>query len=225
MMLAYKIELARQAGHSDADILRHIGMVRPNLAGPIRAAAMAGYSPTDILGFLGATGLRSEAKVVGASVQDTVAADALRRLDPASRDAVDTFVRTLSASVDVVVPRGAPDPRMPGGMPWRQWERRRMVRIFRPGRVTMAEVRARAEKEKAERAAWLAHLRKLQRCWAKWMRWRRESQASADAYRQQHQDAGGGDQGWLVQFASLRLPRADARGQESPNAKKKGVAL
>jgi hypothetical protein len=75
-----------------------------------------------------------------------------------------------------------------------------------------------------ERAAWLDYWRKLQRGWAKWMRWRRESQVSADAYRHEHQDPFVGDRDWLIQFASLRLPRAAVRRQESANAKKKGVA-
>jgi hypothetical protein len=113
----------------------------------------------------------------------------------------------LGASGVAIIPQGAPDPRVVGGMSWPQWERRRVDQIFRAGRITMAEARAQEEEKKTERTAWQEKWRRAQHGWAKWIRWRRESPQEADDYRRQHQDADGVDQDWLVEFAPARLPR------------------
>ena len=125
----------------------------------------------------------------------------------------------------MVVPRGAPDPRMAGGMSWPRWERRRLDQIFRMRRITAAEVGAQEEEKKAERTAWTEKWRKIQRGWAKWMRWRRQFSQEADDYRQQHQDANGGDEGWLLEFGSVRLPRAPADKKPRPKNRNGGADI
>jgi hypothetical protein len=117
----------------------------------------------------------------------------------------------------VIIPRGANDPHITGGTPWPQWEHRRLGEIFRARCITMAEARAQGEERKAERVAWLERWRKVQRNWAKWMRWRQQIPQEADRYRQQHQDTDGGDEKWLLEFGSLRLPRAP--GDRKPRPK------
>jgi hypothetical protein len=137
----------------------------------------------------------------------------MRQSDPSCCAQVEAFAKVLGASVDMVVPRGAPDPRMAGGMSWPRWERRRLDQIFCAGRITMAEARAQEEERKAERAAWAEKWRKVQRGWAKWVRWRRQSPQMADAYRQQYQDADSGDEKWLLEFGSVRQP-TKSQGQK-----------
>jgi hypothetical protein len=84
----------------------------------------------------------------------------------------------------------------------------------------MAEVWAREDKEKAERETGLELQRKIRKGWAKWMRWRQRSPKLADDYRRQHQDPDGGEQAWVTEFASVRLPRV-GRATESRQNKKK----
>jgi hypothetical protein len=95
----------------------------------------------------------------------------LRESDPSLCEQVEAFANVLGASVDLVVPRGAPDPRMAGSMSLPAWERRRLEKVFRAGRITMTEAHARDEKKTAESSAWLKHWRQVQRGWAKWLRW------------------------------------------------------
>jgi hypothetical protein len=83
----------------------------------------------------------------------------------------------------------------------------------------MVEVRAREDREKAERDARVELQRKVQRAWARWMRWRLRSPDLADAYRRAHQDSDGGDLGWLPEFASFRIPRAPS-GSGIPKPKR-----
>jgi hypothetical protein len=78
-----------------------------------------------------------------------------------------------------------------------------------------ADSTAFAALEKEEQKAWIEDQRKIQHAWAKWMRWRNQSPQLADAYRQEHQAPDGGDRDWLIKFASLRVPRAPARQQQS----------
>jgi hypothetical protein len=91
---------------------------------------------------------------------------ALRKSDPSLCQQVEVFAKVLGASVDMVVPRGAPDLRMAGSMTWPTWERCRLEQVFRTGRITMAEAHAREGKKRAESSAWLEHWRKVQRGWA-----------------------------------------------------------
>ena len=91
------------------------------------------------------------------------ATPALRKSDPSLCQQVEAFANVFNASICMVVPRGATDPRMAGSMPWPTWERRRLEQVFRTGRITMAEAHAREEKERAESSAWLEHWRKVAR--------------------------------------------------------------
>jgi hypothetical protein len=92
---------------------------------------------------------------------------------------------------------------MADGMSWPTWERRRLERVFRTGRITMAEARAREEKERAESSAWLEHWRKVARGWAKWMRWYAVSPGDAEKFRREHED---GQVNWLLELAARRVP-------------------
>jgi hypothetical protein len=56
---------------------------------------------------------------------------ALRESDPSFCQQVEAFVNLLGASVDIVIPQGAPDPRLAGGLFWPRWERRRLEQVFR----------------------------------------------------------------------------------------------
>jgi hypothetical protein len=49
-------------------------------------------------------------------------------------------------------------------------------------------------------------------CVAKWIRSRQESPMLASDYRPQHQDVVGGDHAWLMEFASVHVPRAPLGG-------------
>jgi hypothetical protein len=62
---------------------------------------------------------------------------------------------------------------------------------------------ARAEMEKAERAAWLKKWRKVQRGWARWVRWWRQAPAEAEEYKRQRED---GNVEWLLELAERRTP-------------------
>jgi hypothetical protein len=133
---------------------------------------------------------------------------ALRQSDPSLCKQAEAFANTLDASVDIVVPRGARDPRMAGGMSWARWARRRLEEAFRTGHVTMAQAEARQEMAKAERAAWLKQWRKVQRGWARWMRWWFKAPADAEEYRDQHED---GRIDWLLDLAAQRTPLGRAK--------------
>src|SRR5215469_8225192 len=79
-----------------------------------------------------------------ASAKESAALIALDRLDSDSRAEVEALARIVGASVDIVVRRGAPDPRMVAGMSWRGWKRSQLERIFRTG-ATSVETRVREE--------------------------------------------------------------------------------
>jgi hypothetical protein len=145
--------------------------------------------------------------------------DALDEVDCSLRPSVEAFANMVGGSIDMVIPRGASDPRMHGALPWSVWQRRRLDRIFAAGRLTALQARRREEDEKAERAAWMERQRVVQHGWAKWMRWRRQSPQMADDYRRQHQDVNGGDEAWLIQFESARGPCAVRSGGKSRKSK------
>jgi hypothetical protein len=88
-----------------------------------------------------------------------------------------------------------------------EWHRILINRVFARD-ATAEKAAALLERTQLERKAWIEGQRRIQRGWAKWMRWRTQSPEEADAFRRQHQDADGGDQGWLVDFASRTVPRA-----------------
>jgi hypothetical protein len=127
----------------------------------------------------------------------------LLKSDPSLCQQVEAFVNVLGASVDMVVPRGVPDRRMADGMSWPKWERRRLEQVVRTGRITMAEARAREEKERAENSTWREHWRKVARGWAKWMRWYAVSPRDAEKFRREHED---GQVYWLLELAARRIP-------------------
>jgi hypothetical protein len=129
--------------------------------------------------------------------------NALRKSDPSLCQQVEAFANVFNASICMVVPRGATDPRMAGSMPWPTWERRRLEQVFRTGRITMAEAHAREEKERAESSAWLEHWRKVARGWGKWMRWYAVSPRDAEKFRREHED---GQVTWLLELAARRIP-------------------
>jgi hypothetical protein len=128
---------------------------------------------------------------------------AVRKSDTSLCQQVEVFAKVLGASVDMVVPRGAPDPRMAGSMSWPTWERRRLEQVFRTGRITMAEAHAREGKKRAESSAWLEHWRKVQRGWAKWVRWYAVSPQDPEKFRREHED---GQVSWLFELAARRIP-------------------
>jgi hypothetical protein len=192
----------------DAEILKYGGRISRGMP-PLRVtdtgAPAAATPPFDLDAEIGKYGGHTSPQPSAhGSAGDPLAV--LRQFDPSCCSQVQVFAKMLGASVDMVVPRGTVDPCMVDGMSWRVWEHRRLARIFRTGCATSAETRVR--EEKAERSAWLEHWRRLQRGWAKWMRWRQQSPQAADVYRRQHRDAGGGDEKWLLDFTSVRLPRA-----------------
>jgi hypothetical protein len=145
-------------------------------------------------------GGRSAVKLPAHAMTDDPLA-ALRQSDPLFCQQVEAFGNAVGASLDLVVPRGTPDPRMANGVPWPQWERRRLGQIFNMGRTTIAEMRSREEKGKAERAAWQKQWRTVQHGWAKWMHWWLTSPAEAEEYRGKHED---GTIDWLLDLAAQR---------------------
>jgi hypothetical protein len=186
----------------DAEITKYGGRISPGRspAGPTSApfdldAEIAKYG-----------GQRLPRPSAQAVPSDPLAA--LRQSNPSLCREVEAFANGLGATVDRIVPRGALDPCMAGGMSWSAWERLRLDRAFRMSRTAMAEARAREEEERAERAAWREKWRTVAHGWAKWARWRRQSPQMADVYRHDQRDADGGDQDWLVDFASRTVPRA-----------------
>ena len=137
----------------------------------------------------------------------------LRKSDPSLCEQIEAFANVLGASIDMVVLRGTPDRRMAGGMSWPKWERRWLEQVFRTGRSTTVEARAREEKERAESSAWQEQWRKVARGWAKWMRWYGVSPRAADKFRREHED---GQVNWLIELAARRMPmrrRASNKGK------------
>ena len=130
----------------DAEIAKYGGRVSPQRAPvghPIEAATWAdadppatAQAPYDLdAEFAKYGGQRSQLPAVRQAKADPLTA--LDQVDPSLRPEIEAFVGILGASVELVVPRGAPDPRMAGGMSWPRWERCRLDRLFREGRVTM----------------------------------------------------------------------------------------
>jgi hypothetical protein len=140
----------------------------------------------------------------------------LRRSDASACQEAESFAKILGASVDMVVPRGVPDPRIPIGMSWPRWEARRLEQVFRNGRVTMAEADAQQEKGNAESAAWRDRWRRVQHGWAKWWSWHLRAPADADEYRREHED---GQIGWLLE---LGAPRTPSGGKSAVEKKARG---
>jgi hypothetical protein len=121
--------------------------------------------------------------------------------------------------------------RMLKAMGWRpgtsemEWRRILADRIFKHRRIAPEDRTAFAVREEEERKAWIQSQRKIQHGWAKWMRWRNQSPHLADAYRRDHQAPGGGDRDWLIEFASVRVPRAPVRRQKPGRAENRGVDI
>jgi hypothetical protein len=185
----------------DAEIAKYGGRVslqRTPVGHQIEVATRATADPTTPSPY----DLDAEiAKYGGQSSPRPAPLAALDQVDPSLRSEVEAFAGILGASVDLVVPRGVPDPRLAGGMSRPRWERRRLDRLFREGRVTMEQARDRDEKEKAERATWLEQQRQVQHGWAKWMRWRSTARADAEEYRREHED---GRIDWFLELAAQR---------------------
>jgi len=226
LLSAAQIQQARQSGYTDTEIVTYIASMRPDLAEKLQEAAREGYTPSEVVSFL----LRVDRdSCSGTTPQKAPVSDRIAVLDevePSLRPQVEALAKVLCASVDMAIPSGAPDPRLPGGgMSWKQWTRRQLDRIFREGWRTADQMATLQAREEAERKTWLEMQRKIQRAWARWMRWRRQSPQMADAYRREHQDADGGDESWLVGFASVRVPRAQIGRQDYEKSKKKGVGL
>jgi hypothetical protein len=141
----------------------------------------------------------------------------IRQSDPATCQQVEVFVNGLGASVDLVVPRGTPDPRMADSLSCPRWERRRLDRVFRDGRITTEQAREREANEQAERVAFLNRWRMASHGWAKWCRWRRRVPVEADKYRREHED---GQIDWLLELAARRTPlgRTIAKKKQSEGA-------
>jgi hypothetical protein len=146
------------------------------------------------------------------------------KMDPTVQAQVEHFVNTLRGRIIDVVSRTEPDPSMPpGALEWRVWERRRRLRIFADGKPTRKEAEEQAIAVERDRRQFTDKWRTVAHGWAKWARWRRQAPQEADAYRRQHQDAGGGDQDWLVDFASRAVPRIKSSTRPTKKSAKRGV--
>jgi hypothetical protein len=151
-------------------------------------------------------------------------------IDPASRIEVDHFIRMLGAAVTHVIPRGAPDPRIPRDPAWKK--RQRLKRVFAQGRISVEELnricpdyspsltrkeldvwaeryeQAIQKRKKEDSKNWLEAQREAGRTWARWARWRREEPQQAEEWRRQHQGEAGGDLLWMLRFAKPASPKA-----------------
>jgi hypothetical protein len=102
-----------------------------------------------------------------------------------------------------------------------EWRRILADRIFKR-RIAPEDRTGFTDREKEERKAWIESQRKIQHGWATWMRWRNQSPHLADAYRREHDAPGGGDRDWLIEFASVRVPRAGVRRQKAGKIAEQG---
>jgi hypothetical protein len=182
-----QIQQARQSGYSDAEILAYLTSIRSDLAERFQEAAREGYTPSEIVSFLVQMDCSGGSRTTPQKALESDPLAVLDKVDSSLRPQVEVFTKVLSATVAMVIPRGAPDPCLPGdGIPWKQWKLCQLDRIFREGRRTSDQIVAFQAREKEDRKASSQRQRRVQRGWVLLVRLMKKNRSAALALRAQY---------------------------------------